>query len=132
MHQSARSGDARRCSASPTASSTSRRWPAGRRPCIGASPPRRPRARLCDSPGLARRPLARHWRERSPQEQSGFVAVFKQLLGRAYIGRLEGYTGEQIVYLGETVDAELATVRSKHVTIRGTESVVHYSSSLAA
>lgn len=82
--------------------------------------------RLFDFPEMARRALALHWRERSPQEQSEFVAVFKQLLGRAYIGRLEGYTGEQIVYLGETVDAEFATVRSKIVTGRGTEIGVDY------
>jgi phospholipid transport system substrate-binding protein len=82
--------------------------------------------RLFDFPEMARRALALHWRERSPQEQSEFVAVFKQLLGRAYIGRLEGYAGEQIVYLGETVDAEFATVRSKIVTGRGTEIGVDY------
>jgi phospholipid transport system substrate-binding protein len=82
--------------------------------------------RLFDFPEMARRALALHWRERSPQEQSEFVAVFKQLLGRAYIGRLESYAGEQIVYLGETVDAEFATVRSKIVTGRGAEIGVDY------
>ncbi|HEY7205145.1 MAG TPA: ABC transporter substrate-binding protein [Methylomirabilota bacterium] len=82
--------------------------------------------RLFDFPEMARRALALHWRERSPQEQSEFVAVFKQLLARAYIGRLEGYAGEQIVYLGETVDAGFATVRSKIVTGRGTEIGVDY------
>ncbi|HEY7252890.1 MAG TPA: ABC transporter substrate-binding protein [Methylomirabilota bacterium] len=82
--------------------------------------------RLFDFPEMARRALALHWRERSPQEQGEFVAVFKQLLGRAYIGRLEGYAGEQIVYLGETVDAEFATVRSKIVTGRGAEIGVDY------
>ena len=82
--------------------------------------------RLFDFQEMARRALARHWRERSPQEQSEFVAVFKQLLARAYIGRLEGYAGEQIVYLGETVDAEFATVRSKIVTSRGAELGVDY------
>jgi phospholipid transport system substrate-binding protein len=82
--------------------------------------------RLFDFQEMARRALARHWRERSPQEQSEFVAVFKQLLGRAYVGRLEGYAGEQIVYLGETLDAEFATVRSKIVTGRGAEIGVDY------
>jgi phospholipid transport system substrate-binding protein len=82
--------------------------------------------RLFDFHEMARRALARHWRERTPQEQSEFVAVFKQLLARAYIGRLEGYAGEQIVYLGETVEAEFATVRSKIVTARGAEVPVDY------
>ncbi|MGH7349761.1 MAG: MlaC/ttg2D family ABC transporter substrate-binding protein [Candidatus Rokuibacteriota bacterium] len=82
--------------------------------------------RLFDFPEMSRRALARHWRERTPQEQGEFVAVFKQLLGRAYIGRLENYAGEQIVYLSEHVDGEFATVRSKILTGRGAEIPVDY------
>jgi phospholipid transport system substrate-binding protein len=82
--------------------------------------------RLFDFPEMSRRALALHWRERTPQEQGEFVAVFKQLLGRAYIGRLESYAGEQIVYLSEQVDGEFATVRSKIVTGRGAEIPVDY------
>ncbi len=82
--------------------------------------------RLFDFQEMSRRALALHWRERSPQEQAEFVAVFKQLLGRAYIGRLENYTGEQVVYLSEHVDGEFATVRSKIVTGRGSEIPVDY------
>jgi phospholipid transport system substrate-binding protein len=52
--------------------------------------------------------------------------VFKQLLGRAYLGKLENYAGEQIVYVGETVDGDFATVRSKIVTARGAEIPVDY------
>jgi phospholipid transport system substrate-binding protein len=75
---------------------------------------------------MARRALAIHWRDRTPQEQGEFVLVFKQLLGRAYLGKLENYAGEQIVYLGETVDGDFATVRSKIVTGRGAEIPVDY------
>src|SRR5258706_341997 len=85
------------------------------------------RASPAGRPGWpARRSLALHWRERTPQEQAEFVAVFKQLLGHAYIGRLENYSGEQIVYLSENVDGEFATVRSKIVTARGAEIPVDY------
>ena len=82
--------------------------------------------RLFDFQEMSRRSLALHWRERTPQEQAEFVAVFKQLLGHAYIGRLENYSGEQIVYLSENVDGEFATVRSKIVTARGAEIPVDY------
>lgn len=82
--------------------------------------------RLFDFQEMSRRALALHWRERTPQEQGEFVGVFKQLLGRAYIGRLENYAGEQIVYLSEHVDGEFATVRSKIVTARGAEIPVDY------
>jgi phospholipid transport system substrate-binding protein len=82
--------------------------------------------RLFDFPEMARRALAVHWRERTPQEQTEFVAVFKQLLAHAYLGKLENYAGEQIVYLGQTVDGNFATVRSKIVTDRGGEIPVDY------
>jgi len=82
--------------------------------------------RLFDFPEMARRALAVHWRDRTPQEQGEFVAVFKQLLGRAYLGKLENYAGEQIVYLGETVDGDFATVRSKIITGNGAEIPVDY------
>jgi len=82
--------------------------------------------RLFDFHEMSRRALALHWRERTPQEQAEFIAVFKQLLSRAYIGRLENYAGEQIVYLSEHVDGEFATVRSKIVSGRGPEIPVDY------
>lgn len=82
--------------------------------------------RLFDFHEMSRRALALHWRERTPQEQSEFVAVFKQMLGRAYIGRLQSYAGEQVVYLSEHLDGEFATVRSKIVTGRGVEIPVDY------
>ncbi|HZP36460.1 MAG TPA: ABC transporter substrate-binding protein [Methylomirabilota bacterium] len=82
--------------------------------------------RLFDFPEMARRALAVHWRDRTVQEQNEFVNVFKALLGRAYLGKLEGYAGEQVVYLGQSVDGEFATVRSKIVTSRGAEIPVDY------
>jgi phospholipid transport system substrate-binding protein len=82
--------------------------------------------RLFDFQEMARRTLGLHWRERTPQEQGEFVAVFRQLLGRAYIGRLENYAGEQVVYVSEQIDGDFATVRSKIVTGRGTEVPVDY------
>jgi phospholipid transport system substrate-binding protein len=82
--------------------------------------------RLFDFQEMARRTLGLHWRERTPQEQGEFVAVFRQLLGRAYIGRLENYAGEQVVYVSEQIDGDFATVRSKILTGRGTEVPVDY------
>ena len=82
--------------------------------------------RLFDFQEMARRTLGLHWRERTPQEQGEFVAVFRQLLGRAYVGRLENYAGEQVVYVSEQIDGDFATVRSKIVTGRGTEVPVDY------
>lgn len=81
---------------------------------------------LFDFPEMARRTLAQHWKDRSAQERDEFVRLFRDFLGRAYFGRLERYSGERIVYMGETVDGEYATVRSKIVTGGGTEIPIDY------
>ena len=86
---------------------------------------RRVAGRLFDFQEMARRTLARHWTERTPGEREEFVSLFRDLLERSYIARLENYSGEQIVYLGETVDGEYATVRSK-VIGRGSEMALAY------
>ena len=86
---------------------------------------RRVAAELFDLDEIARRALSRHWTARSPEEQAEFVRLFTDLLERTYIGRIESYSGEKIVYLGEIVDGAFATVRSKVVT-RRTETPLDY------
>jgi phospholipid transport system substrate-binding protein len=81
---------------------------------------------LFDFPEMARRTLAQHWRDRSAQERDEFVRLFREFLRRAYVGRLEKYSGERIIYTSETVDGEYATVRSKIVTGGGTEIPIDY------
>jgi phospholipid transport system substrate-binding protein len=79
---------------------------------------RRIATELFDFDEIARRALSRHWADRTPGEQAEFVRLFTDLLERAYIGRIEAYAGERIVYTGELVDGQYATVRSKVVTAR--------------
>jgi phospholipid transport system substrate-binding protein len=86
---------------------------------------RRAAGRLFDFQEMARRTLARHWSERTQGEREEFVTLFRDLLERSYLSKLENYSGERIVYLGETVDGEFATVRSKIVG-RGTEMALAY------
>ncbi|MEK6660715.1 MAG: ABC transporter substrate-binding protein, partial [candidate division NC10 bacterium] len=42
------------------------------------------------------------------------------------IDRVDGYTGEQVVYLGESVDGDYSEVRSKIVTKRNQEIPILY------
>ena len=79
---------------------------------------RRAAGRLFDFEEMARLSLARHWDDRTPSEREEFVGLFRDLLERSYLSQLENYSGELIVYLGETVDREFATVRSKIITGR--------------
>ena len=74
----------------------------------------------------AKRSLARHWLQRTPGERKEFVDLFANLLERSYISKIELYNGERIAYLGETIDGDQATVRTKLLTKQGTEIPVEY------
>ena len=81
---------------------------------------------IFDFEELARRSLGRHWQARTPEERDEFVRLLGHLLERAYLGKLELYNGERIVLLGDFVDGDLATVRTRVVTRQGTEIPVDY------
>jgi phospholipid transport system substrate-binding protein len=81
---------------------------------------------LFDFDEISRRALSRHWQARTPDEQAEFVALFSDLLERSYMNRLEAYAGEKISFTGESVDGGFATVRSKVVTQRRTETGLDY------
>jgi phospholipid transport system substrate-binding protein len=80
---------------------------------------------LFDFNEMARRALARHWTERSAQERREFVRLFSDLLERSYVGKVETFAAERIVYLGETIDGDYAAVRTK-IMARKTEIPVEY------
>jgi phospholipid transport system substrate-binding protein len=75
---------------------------------------------------MSKRALGRYWNERNPEERTEFVRLFTDLLERAYIERVDGYSGEQVVYLGESVDGDYSEVRSKIVTKRNQEIPITY------
>jgi phospholipid transport system substrate-binding protein len=87
---------------------------------------RRVAAELFDFDEIARRALSRHWTSRSAEEQAEFIRLFTDLLERTYLGRIEAYSGERIIYLGEVVDGSFATVRSKVITRRRVETPLDY------
>jgi phospholipid transport system substrate-binding protein len=74
----------------------------------------------------AKRSLGRHWLQRTPAERKEFVDLFADLLERSYLSKIELYNGEKIVFLGDTVDGDHATVRTKLMTKQGTEIPVDY------
>jgi phospholipid transport system substrate-binding protein len=79
---------------------------------------RRAAASLFDFEEMARRTLTRHWSGRAPEERAEFVRLFTDLLERSYIGRIESWSGEKIIYTAESVDGSYASVRSKIITRR--------------
>jgi phospholipid transport system substrate-binding protein len=74
----------------------------------------------------ARRALGRHWPGLAEKDRREFTVLFTDLIERAYISKIERYSGERITYAGEAVDAGLATVRTRFVTRQGTEVPVDY------
>lgn len=74
---------------------------------------------LFDFEEISRRTLARHWASLAPGERVEFVRLYTEVLEHAYLSRLDDYSGERLVWTGETVDGGFASVRSKIVTRRG-------------
>jgi phospholipid transport system substrate-binding protein len=87
---------------------------------------RREAANIIDFGETARRALGRHWQSLGEPERQEFVSLFADLMERAYVTRLEQYSGERIGYVGESVDGDTATVRTRFVTKRGVEIPADY------
>ena len=81
---------------------------------------------LFDFAEMSRRALGRHWADRTAAERGEFVALFTELMARAYMGKIDRYAGEAITYVGERVDGEQATVQSRVVTPKKSEVPIEY------
>jgi len=86
----------------------------------------RARERRVEIRKIARRSLARHWAPRTPAERDEFIQLFADLLERSYLSKIELYGGERIAYVGETIDGDMAIVKTKITTRQGTEIPVDY------
>jgi len=76
---------------------------------------------LFDYEEMARRSLGPHWRRRTPQEQQGFVKLFRDFVERIYSNNVDLYAGERIVIGKETIDNDYAQVDSSFVNPKGEE-----------
>jgi phospholipid transport system substrate-binding protein len=81
---------------------------------------------IFDFTETTRRSLGRHWQARTPAEREEIVRLFSDLLERSYIGKIETYSGERILFGGDSIDGDQATVRTRLVTKAGTEIPVDY------
>ena len=75
---------------------------------------------------MTRRTLGPHWQGLTEAERAEFITLFGDLLDRAYFTRIAAYNGERITVLGDSIDGDLATVRTRIVTQQGTEIPVDY------
>ncbi len=81
---------------------------------------------LFDFPEMTRRCLARHWTDRTTQEREEFVRLFTSILEHSYLAKIEHYSGQPMLYIGETIDGDYATVRSKVIIGRNDEVSVDF------
>ena len=81
---------------------------------------------IFDFSEISQRCLGRHWQARTPAEKEQFIALFGDLLENAYITKIESYSGEKIQYPGDTIEGDLALVKTRIVTKQETEIPVDY------
>jgi|SRR5687768_5730602 len=81
---------------------------------------------IFDFSETTRRSLGQHWQARTPAEREQFVRLYADLLERSYIGKIELYSGERILFVGDTIERDQATVRTRLQTKAGTEIPVDY------
>jgi phospholipid transport system substrate-binding protein len=81
---------------------------------------------IFDFTEITRRSLGRHWQTATQAERDDLVALMTALLERSYLSRIEQYSGERIVFAGETAEPDLATVRTRLVSKGGLETPVDY------
>lgn len=75
---------------------------------------------------MAKRSLALHWKDRTPAERKEFIPLYADLLERAYIKKIEDYTDEDVLYIGESINNEYAIVKTKVITKRKVEIPIDY------
>jgi phospholipid transport system substrate-binding protein len=75
---------------------------------------------------MAKRSLGKHWRKRTDEEKEEFVKLFGKLIENSYIGKLEAYTDEKVLYEREIVKKKAIEVRTKIVAKNGTEIPINY------
>lgn len=72
--------------------------------------------RYFDWEEMAKRALASAWEQRAPEEREQFVSLFRELLKNSYVGRIESYAGEEVVFEGEMTKDMYAIVKTKVVS----------------
>ena len=75
---------------------------------------------------MSRRTLAQHWSKRTEGEKKEFVDLYAKLLEGTYLDKVEGYSGEKVLYEDETVDGKYAVVKVKILSKQGTNISVEY------
>ncbi len=74
---------------------------------------------------MARRSLARHWQQHDSAEQKRFTYLYSRLIMQRYIGRIESYTNEKVVYNKEVIKGDKARVYTVIVKPSGEMPIIY-------
>ncbi len=83
-------------------------------------------SKVFDFEEMSKRSLGIYWRERTPQEKKEFTELYRDLLERSYVGKIESYTDEKIIYYDEKIENKYAEVKTKIVTSDKKEIPIDY------
>jgi len=72
-----------------------------------------------DFRAMSRLALARNWRKATKEEQDRFVDLFTELLETTYLGRIEAYHNERVVFDKEKTREKKAIVKTHIVASNG-------------
>jgi phospholipid transport system substrate-binding protein len=81
---------------------------------------------LFDFGEMAKRSLGQHWQGRTTAEREEFVLLYTDLIQRSYISKVDQHSSEKMIVRGETVDGDLATVRTSLPLGHGREMPLDY------
>lgn len=62
---------------------------------------------------MSKRALGARWTPLTAAERTEFVDLFKSFLSDRYAEKIEGYSGEQVLYLSERIEGNYAEVRTE-------------------
>ena len=82
-------------------------------------------AQRFDFEEMAKRSLGQHW-QRNAARKGEFVPVFTRFVEESYVGSIESYKNEKILYTRERIDRDFAQVNTKVITGKGDEIPIDY------
>ena len=70
---------------------------------------------------MSKRAMGMYWQQRNAAEKKEFVSLFTDLLEKTYIGKIEGYQDEKVIFDDQSLDGDYAVVKTRIVTSKGVE-----------
>lgn len=70
---------------------------------------------------MSKRAMGLYWQQRTAEEKKEFVSLFTDLLEKTYIGKIEGYQDEKVIFEDQKLDGDYAVVKTRIVTSKGVE-----------